>query len=181
MPPLVLAETASVFAEIVLTRHLLAEAKDQATRRAILCDVLQDIYGTVFRQTALTRFEIAAHAKRQEGILSPDEIGNLWWNEQAKLFGDSVEMLPISRWGWSYIPHFIHSRFYCYSYSFGELLTLALFQRYLDEGEAFIPTYLPGCWRVAAHSDLNTPSGGSASTSISRNFGIGVSRSSKDF
>ena len=140
--PLVLAETASVFAEIVLTRHLLAEAKDQATRRAILCDVLQDIYGTVFRQTALTRFEIAAHAKRQEGILSPDEIGNLWWNEQAKLFGDSVEMLPISRWGWSYIPHFIHSRFYCYSYSFGELLTLALFQRYLDEGEAFIPTYL---------------------------------------
>ena len=140
--PLVLAETASVFAEIVLTRHLLAEAKDQATRRAILCDVLQDIYGTVFRQTALTRFEIAAHAKRQEGILSPDEIGHLWWNEQAKLFGDSVEMLPISRWGWSYIPHFIHSRFYCYSYSFGELLTLALFQRYLDEGEAFIPTYL---------------------------------------
>ena len=140
--PLVLAETASVFAEIVLTRHLLAEAKDQATRRAILCDVLQDIYGTVFRQTALTRFEIAAHAKRQEGILSPDEIGNLWWNEQAKLFGDSVEMLPISRWGWSYIPHFIHTRFYCYSYSFGELLTLALFQRYLDEGEAFIPTYL---------------------------------------
>ena len=140
--PLVLAETASVFAEIVLTRHLLAEAKDQTTRRAILCDVLQDIYGTVFRQTALTRFEIAAHAKRQEGILSPDDIGNLWWNEQAKLFGDSVEMLPISRWGWSYIPHFIHSRFYCYSYSFGELLTLALFQRYLDEGAAFIPTYL---------------------------------------
>ena len=140
--PLVLAETASVFAEIVLTRHLLAEAKDQATRRAILCDVLQDIYGTVFRQTALTRFEIAAHAKRQEGILSPDQIGNLWWNEQAKLFGDSVEMLPISRWGWSYIPHFIHSRFYCYSYSFGELLTLALFQRYLEEGEAFIPAYL---------------------------------------
>ncbi len=140
--PLVLAETASVFAEIVLTRHLLAEAKDQATRRAILCDVLQDIYGTVFRQTALTRFEIAAHAKRQEGILSPDQIGHLWWNEQAKLFGDSVEMLPISRWGWSYIPHFIHSRFYCYSYSFGELLTLALFQRYLDEGEAFIPAYL---------------------------------------
>lgn len=140
--PLVLAETASVFAEIVLTRHLLAEATDRATRRAILCDVLQDMYGTVFRQTALTRFEIAAHAKRQQGMLSPDDIGDLWWNEQAQLFGDSVEMLPISRWGWSYIPHFIHSRFYCYSYSFGELLTLALFQRYLDEGEAFIPTYL---------------------------------------
>ena len=62
--------------------------------------------------------------------------------EQGKLFGESVELLPVYRWGWSYIPHFIHSRFYCYSYSFGELLTLALYQRYLDQGEDFVPGYL---------------------------------------
>ena len=62
--------------------------------------------------------------------------------EQEKLFGTSVELIPAYRWGWTYISHFIHSRFYCYSYSFGELLTLALFQRYLDEGEAFVPGYL---------------------------------------
>ena len=152
--PLVLAETASVFAEIVLTRHLLAEAQNQAqaqaqaqdqnqaTRRALLCDVLEDIYGTVYRQTALTRFEMAAHAKRQAGVLSAEDIGQLWWQEQEKLFGDSVELPPVYRWGWSYIPHFIHSRFYCYSYPFGELLTLALFQRYMNEGEAFIPAYV---------------------------------------
>ena len=140
--PLVLAETASVFAEIVLTRHLLDKADNPDTRRALLCDVLEGMYGTVFRQTALTRFEMAAHAKRHDGQLSTDDICDLWLAEQAKLFGDSVEMLPVYRWGWSYIPHFIHSRFYCYSYPFGELLTLALFQRYLDQGEEFVPGYL---------------------------------------
>ena len=140
--PLVLAETASVFAEIVLTRHLLSQAQNQATRRALLCEVLEDIYGTVYRQTALTRFEMAAHAKRRAGVLSAEDIGELWWREQHKLFADSVELPPVYRWGWAYIPHFIHSRFYCYSYPFGELLTLALFQRYVDQGEAFIPGYI---------------------------------------
>jgi oligoendopeptidase F len=104
--------------------------------------LLDDIYGTVFRQTALTRFEMAAHAKRRSGQLSADDICGLWLEEQGKLFGDSVDMIPAYRWGWSYISHFIHSRFYCYSYSFGELLTLALYQRYLDEGEAFVPGYI---------------------------------------
>ncbi len=140
--PLVLAETASVFAEIVLTRHLLDKAEQPDTRRALLCEVLEEIYGTVFRQTALTRFEMAAHAKRQDRSLSADDICDLWMAEQGKLFGESVELLPVYRWGWSYIPHFIHSRFYCYSYPFGELLTLALYQRYLDQGEDFVPGYL---------------------------------------
>lgn len=140
--PLVLAETASVFAEIVLTRHLLTEAKGAAARRGILCETLEEMYGTVFRQTALTRFEMAAHRQRREGQLAADDIAALWLQEQEKLFGSSVEMIPAYRWGWTYIGHFIHSRFYCYSYSFGELLTLALYQRYLDEGEAFVPGYL---------------------------------------
>lgn len=140
--PLVLAETASVFAEIVLTRHLLAETKNPEARRALLCDLLEEMYGTVFRQTALTRFEMVGHQQRRSGQLSADDIGTLWLQEQQKLFGDSVEMIPAYRWGWTYISHFIHSRFYCYSYSFGELLTLALFQRYLDEGEAFVPGYM---------------------------------------
>lgn len=140
--PLVLAETASVFAEIVLTRHLLARAKSPAARRGILCETIEEMYGTVFRQTALTRFEMAAHRQRKDGQLSPDDIAALWLQEQEKVFGPSVEMIPAYRWGWTYIGHFIHSRFYCYSYSFGELLTLALYQRYLDEGEAFVPGYL---------------------------------------
>ena len=140
--PLVLAETASVFAEMVLTRSLLDQADDPAARRAILCDTLEDMYGTVFRQTALTRFEMAAHAQRRQGVLSAEDLGRLWWREQEQLFADSVELPPVYRWGWSYIPHFIHSRFYCYAYPFGELLTLALFQRYLDEGPAFMPAYV---------------------------------------
>jgi oligoendopeptidase F len=140
--PLVLAETASVFAEIMLTRHLLAEAGSAAARRALLCDTLEEMYGTVFRQTALTRFEMAAHLQRRSGQLGVDDISELWLQEQKKLFGESVETIPAYRWGWTYISHFIHSRFYCYSYSFGELLTLALFQRYLDEGEAFVPGYM---------------------------------------
>jgi oligoendopeptidase F len=140
--PLVLAETASVFAEIVLTRHLLTEAKGAAARRGILCETLEEMYGTVFRQTALTRFEMAAHRQRKDDQLAADDMAALWLQEQEKLFGSSVEMIPAYRWGWTYIGHFIHSRFYCYSYSFGELLTLALYQRYLDEGEAFVPGYL---------------------------------------
>jgi oligoendopeptidase F len=140
--PLVLAETASVFAEIVLTRHLLSQTKNSAARRALLCDLLEEIYGTVFRQTALTRFEMVAHQQRRAGQLTAEDIGVLWLQEQEKLFGSSVEMISAYRWGWTYISHFIHSRFYCYSYSFGELLTLALFQRYLDEGAAFVPGYI---------------------------------------
>jgi oligoendopeptidase F len=141
-PPLVLAETASVFAEMLLTDQLLTTTSDPATRRRLLVETLDEIYGTVFRQHTLTRFEMAAHAARREHRLDWDEICEIWMREQTALFGDSVDVDPIYRAGWSYIPHFIHSRFYCYSYAFGELLTLALFQRYKDEGPSFVPAYL---------------------------------------
>ena len=141
-PPLVLAETASVFAEMLVTDHLLATTTDPNARRRLLVETLDEMYGTVFRQHALTRFEMAAHAARRAHRLDHDELCDLWMAEQARLLGDSVEIDPVYRTGWSYIPHFIHSRFYCYSYAFGELLTLALFQRYRDEGAAFVPAYL---------------------------------------
>ncbi|MEO6026078.1 MAG: M3 family oligoendopeptidase [Candidatus Binatia bacterium] len=141
-PPLVLAETASVFAEMLVTDHLLSGTTDRDARRRLLVETLDEIYGTVFRQHALTRFEMAAHAARRDHRLDYDEICDLWMAEQTRLFGDSVDVAPVYRAGWSYIPHFIHSRFYCYSYAFGELLTLALFQRYKDEGRAFVPAYL---------------------------------------
>jgi len=141
-PPLVLAETASVFAEMLVTDHLLSVTADPVERRRILVETIDEMYGTVFRQHTLTAFEMAAHAARRERRLDHDELCDLWMTEQRRLFGDSVEVAPIYRTGWSYIPHFIHSRFYCYSYAFGELLTLALFQRYKDEGAAFVPAYL---------------------------------------
>ena len=140
--PLVLAETASVFAEMLLTDHLLAAAGSRDTRVRILCDALDEIYGTIFRQNAMTRFEQSAHAARRAAPLEAADLGRLWIDEQRKLFGDAVSIPEIYRWGWIYIPHFVHSPFYCYAYSFGDLLVLALFERYRAEGERFVPGYL---------------------------------------
>jgi oligoendopeptidase F len=141
-PPLTLAETASVFAEMLLTRHLLAGDLDPTERRGVLCAAIEEIIATVFRQNVLTRFELAAHEARRHAQLTAADLGNLWWDANAALYGDAVEMPPEYRWGWSYIPHFIHSRFYCYAYVFGELLALTLYQRHLDEGPRVLPEYL---------------------------------------
>jgi oligoendopeptidase F len=137
-PPLTLAETASVFGELVMTQALLREERDLTVRLALLCMEIEDMIATVFRQNVLTRFEQQVYQKRRERLLSPEEIGDLWWQANAKLFGDSVAMIPEYRWGWAYITHFIHSRFYCYSYIFGELVSLALFQKYQEEGSSFL-------------------------------------------
>ncbi|OGU13473.1 MAG: oligoendopeptidase F [Geobacteraceae bacterium GWC2_53_11] len=139
--PLPLAETASVFGEMLLTRRLLDNEQDPQVRRSLLCAKIEDIIATTFRQTVLTRFELRLHNERANGLLSNDRIAEIWLEENGKLFGDSVEMIPAYRWGWSYIGHFIHSRFYCYSYTFAELLVLALFRKYREDGDAFKPGY----------------------------------------
>ena len=139
--PLPLAETASVFGEMLLTRMLLDNEQDKAVRRSLLCAKIEDIIATTFRQTVLTRFEIRLHDERKNGLLSNDRIAQLWLEENSRLFGDAVEMIPAYRWGWSYISHFIHSRFYCYSYTFAELLVLALYRQYSETGESFKPGY----------------------------------------
>jgi oligoendopeptidase F len=140
--PLPFAETASVFGEMLLTRHLLDRESDRQAKIELLCGKLEDIIATTFRQNVLTRFELAAHRRRAEGLLAPDDLCALWWEENGKLYGDAVEMIEPYRWGWSYISHFIHARFYCYSYVFGELLVLALYQKYREEGSGFVPKYL---------------------------------------
>jgi oligoendopeptidase F len=140
-PPLPLAETASVFGEMLLTRLLLERESDPKVRAELLCARIEDIIATTFRQNVLTRFEERLHRERKNGLLSTSEICDLWWAENARLYGDSVEMIPQYRWGWSYIPHFIHSRFYCYSYIFAELLVLCLYRKYLSEGPSFVPVF----------------------------------------
>ncbi len=139
--PLPLAETASVFGEMLLTRHLLENESDPSVRIALLCAKIEDIIATTFRQNVLTRFEERLHLERANGLITPDLIGNLWWDENARLFGDAVTMIEPYRWGWSYISHFIHARFYCYSYTFAELLVLALYRRYRQDGKSFLPAY----------------------------------------
>ncbi len=140
-PVLPLAETASVFAEMLLTRALLEREPDRQVKIALLCAKIEEIIATTFRQTALTRFEQAAHARRGRELLATDDLCELWLAENAKLLGDDIEMIPAYRWGWSYISHFIHARFYCFSYVFGELLVLALYQKYKAEGTKFVPAY----------------------------------------
>lgn len=138
-PPLILAETASVFCEMIMIQTLLQTEPDKSFRQALLCLEIEDIIATVFRQNVLTRFEEKIYQLRQDHLLEAEEIGDLWWQANTALFGESVEMIPEYRWGWSYISHFVHSRFYCYSYVFGELVVLALYQKYLEEGEVFLP------------------------------------------
>lgn len=139
--PLPLAETASVFGEMLLTRMLLDQEQEPEVRKALLCAKIEDIIATTFRQTVLTRFEIRLHQERQQGLLSNQRLSEIWLEENSRLFGDSVEMIPAYSWGWSYISHFIHSRFYCYSYTFAELLVLALYQQYCEQGEGFKQGY----------------------------------------
>lgn len=140
--PLTTAETASVFGEMLVFDYLLAQQNDPQVQIALLAGKIADIFATVFRQNVLTRFEELAFAARKEKRLTPEILGSLWLEANGKYYGDAVEMPDGYRWGWSYIPHFIHSRFYCYSYVFGQLLVLALYRMYKDEGKSFVPKYL---------------------------------------
>jgi oligoendopeptidase F len=147
-----LAETASVFAEMLLTDRLLAEEQDPLVRREILASAVDDMYATVIRQAFFVLFEREAHAGIQEN-LSPDELYARYLENLAAQFGDSVEIPPEFRYEWVSIPHIYHTPFYCYAYSFGQLLVLALYRRYQQEGEAFKPGYL----RLLAHGGSARP------------------------
>lgn len=141
--PLTLAETASVFAEMLVFHRLKNEEDDPKARLFLLCEKIEEAFATVFRQAAMTRFEQALHqARRKEGELSIERINQFWMETNRSMFGDSVELTPDYSYWWMYIPHFVHSPFYCYAYSFGHLLVLSLYQRYLSEGKAFVSNYL---------------------------------------
>ncbi|MBI3992492.1 MAG: M3 family oligoendopeptidase [Candidatus Lambdaproteobacteria bacterium] len=141
--PLTTAETASVFGEMLVFRRLLARDDDPQVRLALVCGKLEDIFATVHRQAAMTRFEQALHAaRRQQGELDAPAIGELWLAANTAMFGDSVRLGAGYRDWWSYIPHFVHTPFYCYAYCFGELLVLALYRQYEEQGEPFKARYL---------------------------------------
>ena len=140
--PLTTAETASVFAEMLVFDHLLEQQSDREVQIALLAGKIEDIFATVFRQNVLTRFEELAFSARKEKRLTPEALGQLWLEANSRYYGDAVSMPENYRWGWSYIPHFIHSRFYCYSYVFGQLLVLALYRMYKDEGKSFVAKYI---------------------------------------
>ncbi|MFQ5989592.1 MAG: M3 family oligoendopeptidase, partial [Candidatus Methylomirabilales bacterium] len=141
-PPLITCETASVFAEFLVFDQMLAQSDNPRVQLALLCGKIEDAFATVFRQNVLTRFEQAVFATRQGSRLKSEDLAEAWLGANGQYYGDAVEMIPAYRLGWSYIPHFIHTRFYCYSYVFGQLLVLALYRMYKEQGSTFIPKYL---------------------------------------
>jgi oligoendopeptidase F len=164
--PLVMAETASVFGEMLVFEHLLRDLSDPQARLGLLCGKIEDSIATVFRQVALTRFEQNLHlGRRGQGELSRDQICELWFEANAALYGDAVKLTDGYRWWWAYIPHFVHTPFYCYAYGFGELLVLALYGLYRREGESFVPMYL----------DLLAAGGSDTPAALLRPFGMDIS------
>ncbi len=141
--PLTLAETASVFGETIVFGRLLEEDSSPSSRLALLAENIEGALATVFRQVAMNRFEDAVHtARRAEGELSVERFGELWFDSQIEMFGDSVEITEGYRSWWSYIPHFVGSPGYVYAYAYGQLLALSVYQRYEESGEELVPRYL---------------------------------------
>jgi oligoendopeptidase F len=141
--PLTLAETASVFGETVVFGRLLEEAGTPESRLALVAENLEGAIATVFRQVAMNQFEALVHnARRDEGELSVDRIGELWAQSQTEMLGDAVEVTDDYRSWWSYIPHFIGTPGYVYAYAYGQLLALSVYRQYEEQGPAFVPKYL---------------------------------------
>ncbi|MFC3568679.1 M3 family oligoendopeptidase [Paracoccus simplex] len=130
--PLTLAETASVFGEMLTFRALLAKTTDPAQRKALLAGKVEDMINTVVRQIAFYDFECKLHAARAKGELTPDDINALWMSVQAESLGDAFEFMPGYETFWAYVPHFVHSPFYVYAYAFGDGLVNALYAAYED-------------------------------------------------
>jgi oligoendopeptidase F len=142
-PTLPVAETASVFGEMLVFDYLLARSDDPKLRLSLVCSKIEDGFATVFRQNAMTRFEQQIYEQRQQvGRLNVEQIGSTWLEANAPYYGDALRMTEGYQLGWSYIPHFINTPFYCYAYVFGELLVLALYGMYRQEGAPFIPRYI---------------------------------------
>jgi oligoendopeptidase F len=141
--PLVLAETASVFAELLVFKAQLTLIATPQERRAFICQKLESIFATVFRQVAMHRFEALMHqGRREQGELSATQLSDFWLATQQPMFGDSVSLSQEYAIWWTYISHFLGTPGYVYSYAFGELLVLALYARYLEEGDGFVDRYL---------------------------------------
>jgi oligoendopeptidase F len=131
--PLTLAETASVFGEMLTFRALLAQAKDRNERKTLLAGKVEDMINTVVRQIAFYDFECKLHAARRAGELTPEDISALWMSVQAQSLGPVFDFMPGYETFWAYIPHFVHTPFYVYAYAFGDGLVNALYAAY-EEG-----------------------------------------------
>jgi len=140
--PLPLAETASVFGEMLLNDKVSNKVSDKE-RKILLAEQIDDFYATIMRQTYFTIFEISAHEMiSKNNATTIDNLTNLYLSNLKEQFGDSIKVSEDFKYEWLYIPHIYHSPFYCYAYAFGNLLVMSLYQQYKNEGKDFIPKYI---------------------------------------
>lgn len=159
--PLTLAETASVFGEMLTFRALLAEAKDKRERKAMLASKVEDMINTVVRQIAFYSFERKVHIERRAGELTSDRLNEIWMEVQRESLGPAIDLKPGYEVFWTYIPHFIHSPFYVYAYAFGDCLVNSLYGLYAEAHPGFVAKYFDMLKAGGSkhHSDLLAPFG----------------------
>ncbi len=159
--PLTLAETASVFGEMLTFQALLAKTTDPKKRKVLLASKVEDMINTVVRQIAFYTFERKVHEARKEGELTPEQINAIWMSVQHESLGDAIEFGPGYETFWTYIPHFIHSPFYVYAYAFGDCLVNSLYARYRESEQGFQDKYFEmlKAGGTKHHSDLLRPFG----------------------
>jgi oligoendopeptidase F len=174
--PLTLAETASVFGEMLTFRALLAQTTDPATRKSMLASKVEDMLNTVVRQIAFYQFERKVHTERKKGELTAEGICALWMSVQSDSLGPSIKLGPGYENYWAYIGHFIHSPFYVYAYAFGDCLVNSLYARYEQAADGFQDKYfaLLAAGGTKHHSELLTPFGLDASDPAFWSMGLGV-------
>ena len=174
--PLTLAETASVFGEMLTFRRLLADTRDAKERKAMLAAKVEDMINTVVRQIAFYSFERAVHTERKNGELTADRIGELWLDVQRESLGPAIELKPGYENFWAYIPHFIHSPFYVYAYAFGDCLVNSLYAVYEHAADGFAERYLAmlAAGGTKHHSELLAPFGLDARDPAFWQGGLGV-------
>ena len=174
--PLTLAETASVFGEMLTFRKLLAATRNKKERKAMLAAKVEDMINTVVRQIAFYTFERAVHTERKNGELTAARIGELWMDVQHESLGPAIELKPGYETFWCYIPHFIHSPFYVYAYAFGDCLVNSLYAVYENAATGFAERYLAmlAAGGTKLYSELLAPFGLDARDPAFWQRGLGV-------
>ncbi|MDK1482754.1 M3 family metallopeptidase, partial [Sinorhizobium sp. 6-117] len=159
--PLTLAETASVFGEMLTFRALLDQTKDKRERKAMLAQKVEDMINTVVRQIAFYEFERKVHTARKDGELTADDLGEMWLSVQTESLGPAIRISEGYETYWAYIPHFIHSPFYVYAYAFGDCLVNSLYAVYQKAEKGFQEKYfeLLKAGGTKHHSELLAPFG----------------------
>jgi oligoendopeptidase F len=159
--PLTLAETASVFGEMLTFRALLDVTRDPEERKALLAQKTEDMINTVVRQIAFYSFERHVHEERRTGELTSDRLGEIWMKVQGESLGPAIDLSEGYETFWCYVPHFIHSPFYVYAYAFGDCLVNSLFGLYQEAHPGFVAKYFAMLEAGGSkhHSELLAPFG----------------------